>query len=136
MLYQSSEEQTAGGGDIPRRVRTSRAVHTPASRSQAGRSEAALPRVPDSLWVKLEPLIQRADPPAVVGRRRTNQRHVLDAILYRLITGCPWNELPASFPHPSAVYRTYRRWLRSQLMDEIVQMILVSAQRPQVEQRR
>jgi hypothetical protein len=42
------------------------------------------PPVSDALWAKLGPLSRRADRPARVGRRRIEQRCVVEAILYRL----------------------------------------------------
>jgi transposase len=39
-------------------------------------------------------------------------RAVLDAILFRLRTGCQWNQLPARFPDASSVHRTFQRWAR------------------------
>jgi len=130
-----SEDGTSNDGGAGRPRRAPRPAANRRLRSERQPVPTELPRIPDGLWAKLDPLIQRYDPPAKVGRRRTNQRRVLDAILYRLVTGCPWNELPPTFPHPSAVYRTYQRWLRYRLMDEILQVIITSAQHAQTVQR-
>ena len=37
-------------------------------------------------------------------------REVLNAILYVIRTGCPWEMLPHDFPPYSTVYFYFRRW--------------------------
>jgi len=39
-------------------------------------------------------------------------RHVVNAIFYRLKTGCQWANLPREFPPASSVYYHYRKWCR------------------------
>ncbi len=56
-------------------------------------------RVPDELWEKIEPILAECDPPKSTGRRRIDQRAALDAIIFRLRTGCQWNPTcPRSSP--------------------------------------
>src|SRR5579883_177312 len=86
----------------------------------------AVPRISNHLWPRLAALISASDPPTGRGRHRTEPRAVLDAILYRLITGCAWHQLPSSFPHSSSVYRTYQRWKRSGLLEELLRLILAN----------
>ena len=38
-------------------------------------------------------------------------RETVNAILYRLRTGCQWRNLPNDFPRWDRVYRIYRRWV-------------------------
>ena len=50
----------------------------------------------DEQWLLIAPLIPR---PKVGGRRRTtNERRVIDGVLYLLKTGCQWRNLPNDFP--------------------------------------
>lgn len=37
-------------------------------------------------------------------------RMVMDAILYVLVTGCQWRNLPNDYPNPHSVYYHYRKW--------------------------
>ncbi len=37
-------------------------------------------------------------------------RAIVDAIFYRLRTGCQWRQLPADFPSWITVYRYFRKW--------------------------
>ena len=39
------------------------------------------------------------------------RREMVNAVLYRLRTGCQWRSLPHDFPRWDRVYRTYRRWI-------------------------
>jgi putative transposase len=37
-------------------------------------------------------------------------RQVTNAILYLLVTGCQWRNLPTEYPNPQSVYYHYRKW--------------------------
>lgn len=64
----------------------------------------------DREWEILEPLIPPAKPG---GRPRTTvMREVLNAINYRLRTGCSWQMLPHEFPPHQTVYDYFRQWSR------------------------
>jgi putative transposase len=85
-------------------------------------TQKALPtiwRVPDELWEKIEPILAKYDPPKNTGRRRIDQRAALDAIIFRLRTGCQWNHLPKEFPDDSSVHRTFQRWIELGVLDRI-----------------
>src|SRR5215217_7119499 len=72
--------------------------------SEHASQEKPLPtiwRVPVELWEKIEPILAQRDPPKSTGRRRIDQRAALDAIIFRLRTGCQWNHLPKEFPDDS-----------------------------------
>lgn len=88
----------------------------------------SVPAVPDDLWIELQALIERHDPPGATGRKRTDPRPLLDAIVYRTITSCAWGALPERFPPPATVYRTWRRWSESGLLDAIWALMLQNGQ--------
>ena len=48
----------------------------------------------DSQWAFIEPHI----PKQKMGRPRTRNREILEAILFVLSTNCRWEELPPCFP--------------------------------------
>ena len=73
---------------------------------------ATIWEVPDELWAVLAPLIAEVDPPQLTGRKRVDARAILNAILFRLRSGCQWNQLPERFPDDSSVHRTFQRWVR------------------------
>jgi len=62
----------------------------------------------DQEWATVE---QELPPAPGGGRERTvDLREIVDAILYRLRTGCAWELLPHDFPPKSTVYEYYARW--------------------------
>lgn len=89
---------------------------------QAARHRNPLPtvwRVPDELWALITPVLAEVDPPKLRGRKRIDQRGALDAIIFRLRSGCQWNQLPKEFPDDSSVHRTFQRWRKLGVMDAI-----------------
>lgn len=77
-------------------------------------------RCPDDLWEYLiEPTLQRLDPPKKTGRKRIDQRLALDGVIYQLRTGCQWNALPRKFGSDRSIHRTFQRWLRLGVLDEL-----------------
>jgi putative transposase len=76
-------------------------------------------RVPDELWKRIEPIINEFDPPKHTGRKRIDSRAALDAIIFRMRSGCQWNHLPKELPDDSSVHRTFQRWIELGLPDKI-----------------
>lgn len=76
-------------------------------------------RVPDELWDKIEPIIRKHDPPKPTGRKRIDPRAALDAIIFRMRTGCQWNQLPKELADDSSTHRTFQRWIAFGLLDNI-----------------
>ena len=77
-------------------------------------------RVTDEVWEAIRPILDRYDPPRRLGRKRIDQRAALDAIVYRLRSGCRWNHLPKEFPDDSSVHRTYQRWERLGILHRVM----------------
>lgn len=76
-------------------------------------------RVPDELWAEIKPILDQYDPPKQTGRKRIDPRAALDAILFRLRSGCQWNQLPKEFPDDSSVHRTFQRWVRLGIFERL-----------------
>lgn len=76
-------------------------------------------RTPDQLWALIEPILADLDPPASTGRPRVDPRATLDAVIFRLRTGCQWNWLPAEYPDDSSVHRTFQRWIARGVFERI-----------------
>jgi transposase len=64
-------------------------------------------------------ILAEYDPPRRTARRRIDQRAALDAIIFRLRSGCQWNHLPKEFPEDSSVHRTFQRWIELGVLDRI-----------------
>ena len=75
--------------------------------------------VSDELWERVRPIIIELDPPKQTGRKRIEARGALDAIIFRMRTGCQWNQLPKEFPDDSSVHRTFQRWVERGVFEGI-----------------
>jgi putative transposase len=75
-------------------------------------------RVPDELWEKIEPILAEHDPPKRTGRPRADRRAALNAIIFRVRTGCQWNRMPKEFPDDSTVHRAFQRWVERGVLDQ------------------
>ncbi len=63
-----------------------------------GSLQSTIWQVPDALWEQIVPLLVELDPPQRRGRKRIDPRAALEAIIFRLRSGCQWNHLPKKFP--------------------------------------
>lgn len=71
----------------------------------------------DAQWEILLPLLP---PPPGGGRPRTTERReVLNAIVYKLRTGCAWHLLPHDFPPSGTVYGYFNQWRRQGAIERI-----------------
>lgn len=87
---------------------------------------ATLWEVPDGLWEKIEPLLEEDEPCQETGRPRVDRRRVLNAIIFRLRTGCQWNHLPSMFGSDSTVHRYFQRWVQKDIFRRIWAMLVES----------
>jgi transposase len=61
----------------------------------------------DQQWAFIQPLLP---PPARTGRPRADDRRTIEGVLYVLITGCRWHDLPCEYGAPTTVWRRLKRW--------------------------
>jgi transposase len=61
----------------------------------------------DEEWQRLLPMMPGD---ARQGRRWSDHRMVIDGILFRTRTGCPWRDLPGEYGNWKTVYNRHRRW--------------------------
>ena len=54
-------------------------------------------------WAVLEPLLPQPQPGP--GRKRLDNRKVLNGILYVLKTGCAWADVPRQYGSPTTCWR-------------------------------
>lgn len=71
----------------------------------------------DAQWARLESLFAQA--PGRGRRRRSDTRAVLNALLYRLRTGCQWRLLPREYPDWRLVYYYFTQWTRTGLLEQV-----------------
>ena len=76
-------------------------------------------QVPDELWRELEPLLPAAPSHAKGGRRRADDRPLLDGMLHVWWTGCPWRALPRQVFGPwQTVYDRFAAWKRAGVFEQ------------------
>jgi putative transposase len=80
---------------------------------------ATIWQVSDDLWTVMAPILRELAPPKATGRPRVEARATLDAIVFRLRSGCHWNQLPERFPDDSSGHRTFQRWVRLGVFERI-----------------
>lgn len=77
--------------------------------------------ISDELWEFIEPLLP---PHAREGKPRADDRQTIDAILYVLKTGMPWNDLPEKYGDDVTAWRRLRDWeelgVWKRMMDALV----------------
>ena len=69
-------------------------------------------RTPDALWAQIEPLLPgRKAHPLGCHNPRVDDRRAMDAIFFRLRTGCQWNALSATgLCSSSSAHRRFQEW--------------------------
>lgn len=85
-------------------------------------SERPLPTIwelPDELWERIRPILERRYPPASTGRPRADLRRVIDGVIYRMRSGCQWNQLPERFGSDSTVHGWFQRFAADGALEEI-----------------
>jgi transposase len=55
----------------------------------------------ETQWKKIAPLLPRLHKYRMGGRPWTENRRMFEGILWILLSGVPWQNLPDNYPHPS-----------------------------------
>src|SRR5215211_1039872 len=66
-------------------------------------------------WARLQPLL----PAHKAGKRRQDDRRIVDGILWKLATGAPWRDLPDRYGPWQTVYTRFWRWTRAGVWDKL-----------------
>jgi transposase len=77
--------------------------------------------VSDKQWEFIEPLLPRK---AKEGRPRTDDRQTINAILYVLKTGIPWNDLPQSYGDDVTAWRRLHNWEKLGVWKKIFDLLI------------
>ena len=81
-------------------------------------------RVPDDVWVQVQPLLPLEKRPGTPGRPAVPFRQVLDGMLYVLRTGCQWKALPREFGSGSTCHRRFQEWERRGVFQKLWQVLV------------
>src|SRR5260370_24941960 len=80
----------------------------------------------DKEWAFIQPLLP---PPARVGRPRADDRRTIEGIVYVLITGCRWKDLPREYGAPTTVWRRLKCWGEAGVWERIWRAALATLDR-------
>ena len=78
----------------------------------------------DDEWACVAPLLPPPKPGG--GKRRTDMRAVMNAVMYILSTGCQWRYLPKDFPPYSTVHHYFVWWHCDGVLDRIHHALYVA----------
>ena len=70
----------------------------------------ARPLLTDQQWALIEPLLPQPVPSPKGGRKRIDNRRVVEGILWILRSGARWQDLPDRYPSPSTCWRRLQSW--------------------------
>ena len=76
-------------------------------------------------WARVEPLL-----PSSKGKRSRpfrDHRQVLEGIVFRYRTGCPWRDVPARFGPWKTLWKRHARFSRDGTWDRVLEALLVDA---------
>jgi transposase len=76
----------------------------------------------DEQWTIIEPLLpkQQSGP----GRKRNDDRHTLNGILFVLKTGCPWEDVPRVYGSPATCWRQFSTWSQDGIWEQLWRVLL------------
>jgi transposase len=74
----------------------------------------------DALWARIAPVVARADP-----LPPPDARTLLDAIIYRALTGGTWDDLPSGYPPPANVAACAAQWRQQGVLERIEVLLLI-----------
>ena len=75
--------------------------------------------IPDELWRRIEPILQEFWPKKPTGRRVAQWRKMLNAILFRMRSGCQWERLPERYGPRSTAHDWFQRWVAGGIFEKI-----------------
>ncbi len=78
----------------------------------------------DKQWKMMS---QHIPKPAHTGRPRSNDRMILNGIIYVLISGCRWSEMPKKYGDDSTANLRLRKWQQKGIWKKILRCTIKSA---------
>src|SRR5512147_2097366 len=74
---------------------------------------------PDALREEIEPILREFWPKKPTGRRVANWRQGLNGIIFRMRSGCQWDQLPERYGPKSTVHDWFQRWAAGGVLGKI-----------------
>jgi transposase len=69
----------------------------------------------DEQWARIQPLL----PTDVRGKKRVDDRRVINGIMHVLKTGCRWCDLPPEYGPHTTIYNRFVRWARRGVWEDL-----------------
>jgi len=89
------------------------------ARKRKRKTLGTIRRIPDDLWIEVQPLLPHEKALGTNGRPVVPFRKVLDGMLYVLRTGCQWKALPAEYGSGSTCHRRFQEWVRKGIFQKL-----------------
>jgi putative transposase len=75
--------------------------------------------VPDALWDRIVPILEDFWPAKRTGRKVADWRRALNGIIFRMRSGCQWEQLPRKFGPKSTVHDWFQRWCQGGVLKRL-----------------
>jgi transposase len=73
-------------------------------------------------WPVIQPLIPKQQPGP--GRKRADDRHTVNGILFVLKTGWTWEDVPRAYGSPMTCWRRFQAWVADGTWERIWRILL------------
>ena len=83
-----------------------------------------LAQLTDTQWFLIEDLFPVPMPKPFGGRPAHSNRDCLEGILFVLLSGCRWKDLPRSLPSKSVCHQRLKLWTRQGIFQRVWQRLL------------
>src|SRR5713101_10073421 len=80
--------------------------------------------VPDELWERILPILCAFWPGKTTGRKHADWRRAFNGIIFRMRSGCQWDQLPRKFGPKSTVHDWFQRWCAGGVMQRIWEILV------------
>ena len=84
--------------------------------------------IPDALWQRIEPILQEFWPRKATGRPPAHWRRTLNGIIFRMRSGCQWDQLPERYGAKSTVHDWFQRWAKGGVFETIWALLVAECE--------
>ncbi|PBO86048.1 MAG: hypothetical protein COA77_00485 [Thaumarchaeota archaeon] len=75
-------------------------------------------------WNTIKPHLPK---PSTTGRPKADDRTTINAIIFVLITGCKWIDLPVKYGYKSSAHRRFQDFQQKEIWKKILKCLIASA---------